>query len=259
MRMRSHYYTKALEMWRVISLESHPAAENMAIDEAIGNEVREGTSAPTIRFYTWRSPAVSIGYFQCIHDEVKITACQAGSVEYVRRRTGGGAVYHDPGGEITYSIIAPEHYFPGGITESYKMICESIMRGLSDIGIEASFRPINDVTVAGRKISGSAQTRRRGILTQHGTVLYRLDRNTMFSVLKPSKIKLVDKPIKCFEDGVTCVSELCDVTKERLYEALLKGFTEGREWQFGKLTDNEHVLIPGLIEKYSGDIWNLAR
>ncbi len=149
-------------MWRVISLESHMAAENMAIDEAIGNELFRGTSAPTIRFYTWKSPAVSIGNFQCIKDEVNIAACQSMGVELVRRRTGGGAVFHDPVGEITYSVIAPEAYFPRGITESYGDICECIIRGLSGIGIAASFRPINDVIVAGRKISGSAQTRRKG-------------------------------------------------------------------------------------------------
>lgn len=231
----------------------------MAIDEAIGSEMYEGISAPTIRFYTWKSPAVSIGYFQCIEDEVDIAECQARSVEYVRRRTGGGAVYHDPGGEITYSIIAPERYFPDGITESYKVICEGIIRGLAGIGIEASFRPINDVTVAGRKISGSAQTRRRGVLTQHGTVLYKLDRTMMFSVLKPSEAKLADKPIKSFEGGVTSVSELCNASKERLHDALLKGFTEGKEWQFGMLTDRERMQIPELTMKYSGDSWNLAR
>lgn len=246
-------------MWRIISLESRSAAENMAIDETIGNEIYEGISAPTIRFYTWKSPAVSIGYFQCIEDELDLGECRARSVEWVRRRTGGGAVYHDPRGEITYSIIAPERYFPDGITESYKVICESIIRGLAGIGIEASFRPVNDVVVAGRKISGSAQTRRRGVLTQHGTVLYKLDRNMMFSVLKPSSIKLTDKPIKTFEGGVTSVSELCSATRESLYDALLKGFTAGREWQFGMLTDRERMQIPELTMKYSGDPWNLAR
>lgn len=246
-------------MWRVISLGSHPSAENMAIDEAIGSELCIGRSQPTIRFYTWNSPAVSIGYFQCMNDEVNIAACRSIGVEHVRRRTGGGAVFHDPEGEITYSVIAPECYFPGGITESYRNICGCLIRGLSDIGVNATFRPVNDVTVGGRKISGSAQTRRQGVLTQHGTVLYKLNRDTMFSILKPSKTKLSDKPIKNFEDGVTCISELCDVSKECLYNALFKGFTEGKEWQYGMLTDREQSLMPVLISKYSCDSWNLSR
>ena len=208
-------------MWRVIGLESHPAAKNMAIDEAIGNEVADVRSPPTIRFYTWKTPAVSIGCFQCIKNELDLEVCRAQKVSYVRRRTGGGAVFHDPEGEITYSIIAPESYFSPGIHESYRDICGYIVRGLSGIGISASFRPINDVIVGQRKISGSAQTRRRGVLTQHGTILYRLDREAMFSVLKPSAAKLADKPVKSFEDGVTCVSELCNATKSDLYAELI--------------------------------------
>lgn len=247
-------------MWRVLALEPFTAAQNMAIDEAIGEEVADGRSPPTIRFYTWRSPgAVSIGLFQCIRDEVDIDRCRSMGVEYVRRRTGGGAVFHDPEGEITYSVIAPERYFPKGIRESYGEICGYVIEGLSRLGIRASFRPINDVVVDGRKISGSAQTRRRGVLTQHGTVLYKINRVAMFSVLKPSKAKLADKPIKSFEKGVTCVSEQCATTKDDLYHALFRGFTEEKTWQYGILTGSERSLVTALIKKYSSDDWNFSR
>jgi lipoate-protein ligase A len=246
-------------MWRVIALEPHPAAENMAIDEAISEEIACGRSPPTIRLYTWKSPAVSIGCFQRIDDEIDLKACRSQDVEYVRRRTGGGAVFHDPEGEITYSIIAPESYFPPGIHESYREICGYIVRGLAGIGISASFRPINDVIVGQRKISGSAQTRRRGVLTQHGTILYRLDRRAMFSVLKPSAAKLDDKPVKSFRDGITCVSELCNATKNELYIALLAGFTDQKEWQYGALSDRERALTLTLSDKYSSDSWNFLR
>jgi lipoate-protein ligase A len=246
-------------MWRVIALESRGAAENMAVDEAIGEEVSSGRSPPTIRFYIWKTPAVSIGCFQCIRDEIDMEACRLQGIEYVRRRTGGGAVFHDPEGEITYSIIAPESDFPPGIRESYKEICGYIIKGLSGIGISASFRPINDVTVDHRKISGSAQTRRHHVLTQHGTVLYRLDRETMFSVLKPSGQKLADKPVKSFKDGVTCVSELCDVTINDLYDALLASFTEDKSWLYDKLSDRERALTITLSDNYSNDKWNFSR
>ena len=246
-------------MWRVIGLEAYPAAVNMAIDEAIGDELRHGRSDPTIRLYTWRSPAVSIGYFQCIRDELDLDACQLKGVDHVRRRTGGGAVYHDPQGEITYSVIGPESCFPNGIRESYQHICAHIISGLHELGIASSFRPINDVTVNGRKISGSAQTRRQGVLTQHGTILFRLDREAMFSVLKPSKVKLADKPFNRFEDGVTSVSELCDATKDDLYTALLRGFTRDKEWRFGMLTDREQLLVSTLKDQYESDRWNFSR
>lgn len=246
-------------MWRVIGLESHPAAENMAVDEVIGNEISAGQSPPTIRFYTWKTPTVSIGCFQCIRDEIDLEACRSQGIAYVRRRTGGGAVFHDPEGEITYSIVAQEACFPDGIRESYQHICSHIISGLLELGIVSSFRPINDVTVNGRKISGSAQTRRQGVLTQHGTILFQLDRETMFSVLKPPKAKLADKPFKCFEDGVTSISELCDATKDDLCHALLRGFTRDKEWRIGALTDRERLLVPTLIDQYASDTWNFSR
>ena len=143
----------------------------MAVDEAIAAGIAAGTSPPTIRFYTWKPCAVTIGYFQCLRDEVDREACSSKGIDVVRRRTGGGAVYHDEHGEITYSVIAPESYFSKDIRASYREICGGIIGGLGRLGIAAEFRPINDVVVNGRKISGSAQTRRQGILTQHGTVL----------------------------------------------------------------------------------------
>ncbi|HTY91646.1 MAG TPA: biotin/lipoate A/B protein ligase family protein [Methanocella sp.] len=246
-------------MWRVIDLNSYSAAENMAIDEAISSLVREDLSPPTIRFYRWSPGAVTIGCFQCAGDEIDLDACRRLGIDFVRRGTGGGAVYHDPAGEITYAVIAPESLFSKDIRESYREICSCLIRGLAGIGIEASFRPINDVIVGGRKISGSAQMRRQGVLTQHGTILYGLDRSTMFSVLKPSKLKLSDKPAAMFGDGVACVRELCGASMEDLYDALLKAFTMGKEWEFGELSEAEHSLAGENIRKYESYEWNFSR
>jgi lipoate---protein ligase len=246
-------------MWRVIPPEARPAAENMAVDEAIAAGIAAGTSMPTIRFYTWSPGAVSIGYFQRLHDEVNTEACSAKCVDVVRRRTGGGAVYHDPRGEITYSVIAPESCFSKDIRASYQEICGGIIAGLASLGIAAEFRPINDIVVDGRKISGSAQTRRQGVLTQHGTVLYSLDRDMMFSVLKPSIKKLADKPITSFGAGVTCASEEGCASLDELYRALLCGFTDGKEWKPGELSDSEQAAIAGLTLKYLSREWNESR
>lgn len=246
-------------MWRVIGLNAFSAAENMAIDEAISSLVKEGLSPPTIRFYRWSPGAVTIGCFQCMNDEIDLDACRGLGIDFVRRATGGGAVYHDPAGEITYSVISPESLFSKDIRESYREICSYVIRGLADLDIEASFRPINDVTVGGRKISGSAQMRRQGVLTQHGTILYGLDRKTMFSVLKPSKLKLSDKPIASFEAGVTSVKELSGASVEQLYDALLHGFTDGKEWGFGALTHDELSLAEDVARKYNRYEWNFSR
>lgn len=246
-------------MWRLIELEARAGAENMAVDEAIAAGIAAGTSPPTIRFYTWKPGAVSIGYFQRLRDEVDLETAAAKGIDVVRRRTGGGAVYHDEHGEITYSLIAPESLFSKDIRASYRDICGSIIAGLASLGIAAEFRPINDVTVNGRKISGSAQTRRQGILTQHGTVLYAIDRDTMFTVLRPSAKKLADKPAGSFEKSVTCAAEEGCGSIDRLYEALFAGFTTGKQWEPGQLSDIEQMAVTRLVEKYRSDAWNESR
>jgi lipoate-protein ligase A len=246
--------------WRVIKLETRSACSNMAVDNAIMDGQRSMTSPPTIRFYKWMPSAVSIGCFQSMNDEVDIDRCKELGVSYVRRITGGGAVYHDSEGEITYSVIAPEATFPKNIIESYKMICGWAISGLAGLGIKAEFAPINDIIVEGKKISGNAQARKNGVLLQHGTVLYNTDIKRMFNVLKVSKEKISDKMIESAEERVTRVVDHSSTTQDGLYEALLKGFVEGKDYEFGQLNRDEIAVAEGLEKTvYSSDSWNFSR
>ncbi|MDE1856856.1 MAG: lipoate--protein ligase family protein [Candidatus Micrarchaeota archaeon] len=246
--------------WRVIELETHDAYTNMAIDHAVSDAVSSGTALPTIRFYKWLPSAVSIGCFQSMDDEVNIEECQRLGVDAVRRRTGGGAVYHDSKGEITYSVIGPLDAFPTGIRDSYAMICGWVIDGLSGLGINAEFAPINDIVASGKKISGNAQTRRDGVLLQHGTVLYDLDVRTMFSVLKISKEKISDKMIKSVEERVTKVRNFTDASQDDLYKALMKGFTEGKDYNVGRLSEGENRSAAHLASTiYCTKPWNFSR
>jgi lipoate---protein ligase len=244
--------------WRVIPLHVCNAFQAMAIDEAVHESVAH-SGAPTIRFWRWQPSAVSIGYFQSIDDEVNLEACKELGIDVVRRRTGGGAVYHDYTGEITYSIIGPESMFAKGIRDSYREICGSIINGLQTLGIKADFVPINDILVGGKKISGNAQTRRNGILLQHGTVLYNLDVQKMFSLLKISQEKISDKMIKSVEERVTCLSKFGNFSFEDVSKVLLAGFTEGKEWELGSLTPAEIQRANELRSKYSSAEWNFMR
>ncbi len=246
--------------WRIIGLETHDACLNMALDEAICEGVREGSSLPTIRFYNWEPSAVSIGYFQGIRDEVNLEVCRELGVDCIRRWTGGGAVYHDFEGEITYSVIAPAGIFPKNIIESYGLICGWLVKGLVSLGIEAEFRPVNDILVKGKKISGSAQTRRGGILLQHGTLLYGLDLKTMFSVLNVSKQKITDKMIRSAEERVTCVKMHCEAGKKEVYDALVNAFTEDKDCESGTWSRDEIARARDLAEKkYRSDEWTYLR
>jgi lipoate-protein ligase A len=246
--------------WRFIELEARDASFNMAIDQAVMESVASGSSDPTIRFYRWLPNAVSIGRFQSMNDEVDVGKCKELGVSYVRRITGGGAVYHDYDGEITYSVIAPQEYFPKGIRESYAVICDWVVAGLSSVGIKAEFVPINDIITDGKKISGNAQTRRSGVLLQHGTVLYNLETAKMFSLLKISKEKISDKLIKSVEERVTCVSRYSDITQDGLYKELMKAFADGKDYQIGSYTEAEKVRADILAKTiYDSDDWNFSR
>lgn len=246
--------------WRIIPLETHSAAKNMALDESCLEHIAQGKSPATIRFYQWNPSAVSIGYFQSLKEEVKEEECTKRSLDIVRRSTGGGAVYHDFEGEITYSILAPVDLFPKGITESYKEICGYVVSALQSLNLAASFAPINDVLVDGKKVSGNAQTRRKGVLLQHGTILYGLDVETMFSVLNVSKEKISDKFIEGVKQRVTCIKDSCSASKQEVYEALKNSFTSGKNALEGSWTESEIELAEKLaVEKYSSNEWNYWR
>lgn len=276
--------------WRVIELETRDAFMNMALDEACCEAVAGASVLPTIRFYRWQPSAVSIGYFQSLEDEINVEACMgtetgtalaSSRIDIIRRRTGGGAVYHDYEGEITYSVIVPEKMLshigedgierPLGITESYHEICGWIVKGLARVGIEADFKPINDIVAKVgvgsdggamfKKISGNAQTRRGGVVLQHGTILFNVDVRKMFSLLKVGKEKIADKLIAAVEDRVTSVTHVKpEVTREALYEALKAGFTEGKTYEVGTWSESELVRASALAdERYRTKEWNWMR
>lgn len=246
--------------WRLIELQTNTAAMNMAIDQAVSEAVAKNQSPPTIRFYKWKPSAVSIGCFQSMHDEVDREQCKKKGVDIIRRQTGGGAVYHDADGELTYSVIVPEKAINLGITESYRLICGWIINSLAHLGIAAEFKPINDVITNNKKISGNAQTRRNGVILQHGTILYKVDIDTMFSLLKVPDEKIRDKMIATVKERVTSITNIKQLAEQDVYNALVKGFTEDKEFDFGEITSAEIVRANELAENvYKTEEWNLRR
>ena len=255
-----------MERWRVLNLETHSAHRNMAIDEAVLRHVSSGKAPNTIRFYRWHPSAVSIGYFQSLQEEVDVDYCGQSGIGIVRRITGGGAVYHDFKGEVTYSVILRERdsRIPSDILASYPVLCEGIVGGLRSFGLTAEFRPINDILVNGMKISGNAQTRRQGVILQHGTILADLDISTMFRALKVPKEKISDKMIKAVEERVTSVKRELGSSPpfEDVAERVRKGFEDALriETYEGSLTDSEESVARGLEEsKYRSRDWNYRR
>ena len=253
------------DQWRLIDMRIENAPTQMAIDEAIAiARIPQGTPN-TIRLYRWNPSAVSIGYFQSIEKEVNLPACKEYGVDVIRRITGGGAVYHDYNGEVTYSLVAPESdpKMPRDILESYQLICGAIVNGLKHIGVESEFKPVNDITAGGKKISGNAQTRRHGVVLQHGTVLVDSDIQRMFQVLRVSDAKISDKMIKAVEERVTNIRRHLGkpISFDEIRDALVKGFekTFGIELVPGKLTAEEERLVEELKAKYMSREWVYQR
>jgi len=171
-------------------METFNAAMNMAIDEAILN-ARVANQVPnTLRLYRWRPSAVSVGRNQNPQNEVYLDAAKQLGVDVVRRISGGGAVYHDFEGEVTYSAIARVSDLGTiDLTVIYNKIYCAINDGLRILGFLGDFsngdaRNCPNLTVKGKKISGSSQTITRGVVLQHGTVLVSVDLPRMFQILK---------------------------------------------------------------------------
>jgi lipoate-protein ligase A len=253
------------EEWRLINLEVNDAYLNMAIDEALYRLRSQGKAPNTLRLYRWNPSAVSIGYFQILEQEVSIEDCRQSGVDIIRRMTGGGAVYHSYEGEITYSIIVDQAHpkIPNDIIQSYQRLCQGLVIALQTLKLPAEFKPINDIEVNGKKISGNAQTRRRGIVVQHGTLLLDTDIRTMFRLLKVPQEKISDKLVKSVEDRVTTIRrELGYVDANEVEQALIQGFTTALDVTFvpGQLSNEERRLANQLkTEKYSQPRWTFQR
>lgn len=237
---------------RVLETGYNPATLNMAIDEALIETIDE---SPVLRIYGWRPAAISVGYFQSIKDEVDLERCMQLGVDVVRRLTGGGAVLHEF--ELTYSFLTKQ--YQQNIMESCRWISDAIVMSINRLGFDASFVPLNDIVVNGKKVSGSAQTRRKGVLLQHGTLLLGIDVDKMFSVLKVPSEKLRDKIIKDVKERV---SSLAGTTFDDMASSLKTSFAEKfhAELVADNLSTEEISRAKWLAErKYSSKEWNFRR
>jgi lipoyl(octanoyl) transferase len=181
--------------WRLLVTEATDGATNMAIDEALWQARQNAAAPPTLRFFAWDPPTVSLGYGQALDDHVDAAACRALGVGLVRRPTGGSAIYHDgPERELTYTVVATNDDLgvPDDLLEAYRWIARALARGLQALGapVEVIGLPRAggqvpafcfartgryEIEIGGRKLVGSAQRRRGPCFLQHGSVLLGAD------------------------------------------------------------------------------------
>jgi lipoate-protein ligase A len=174
--------------WRLLISPAAHGSWNMAVDEAVLESAVSGASLPTLRLYSWNPPCLSLGFAQPLSD-VDLPRLRALGWEVVRRPTGGRAVLHTD--ELTYSVAGPqdEPRLAGSVLESYNRLAGALVTALQDLGLQAEIQenvPASgprstsavcfdvpssyEIKVAGKKLIGSAQARRRGGVLQHGSL-----------------------------------------------------------------------------------------
>lgn len=274
--------------WRLIRSDPADAARNMAVDEAIMTAHGRGLVPPTLRFYTWQPAAVSIGYFQSLEREIDVEACRRAGFGIVRRPTGGRAVLHDD--ELTYSITIAESILPGSVLATYRYLSRGLLAGFGLIGLRADLtNPPSrggepaaagvapaphgpsaacfdapswyELTAAGKKIVGSAQTRKNGVILQHGAIILGLDLDKLMATLRFPSDQVRERVRQTLAAKAGGIDEAAGrrVDARELAEAMATGFTVelGLVLEPGELTPKELRLADEFERtKYSQNVWN---
>lgn len=282
----------AEKVWRFIKSGNGTPADNMAIDEAMLIAHSEGKTPPTVRFYGWSPATLSIGYFQRAEDEVDFDELRKQGVGFVRRPTGGRAVLHDR--ELTYSMIVSESYpaMPTTVNEAYRVLSEGLLCGFRRLGLRAEMVNLAaeeekakyvstagsaacfdspswyELVVEGRKIAGSAQTRSRGVILQHGSILLEMDADQLFSLLRFSNERVKERLKQSFHTKAVAIGDICRAMGRMAVEyaeaelAFREGIAEGLgvRLEEGELTPYERQLAEQLSDdKYGNEEWNMRR
>ncbi|WP_417852254.1 lipoate--protein ligase family protein [Bifidobacterium oedipodis] len=203
-------------------------AEQMELDETWAREVACGTRKPTLRIWEWAGPAVVIGRFQSVENEVHTDVAASEGIDIVRRCTGGGAMFIEPGNTITYSLYAPMAFVEGiSIEESYRLCDWWLVGALRELGLDVRFAGLNDIASQYGKIGGAAQRRfpsvggGPGAVLHHVTMAYDIDGEKMGRVLNTSREKMNDKAVKSAIKRVDPMKRQTGLSRQAVIEHLL--------------------------------------
>ena len=225
-------------------------AMHVALDEVITHEVADGRRGPTLRFWDWDSPLVVIGSFQSVRNEVVEEAAARHGIGIVRRVSGGGAMFMEPGNCITYSLSVPASLVDGlNFEQSYEYLDRWVMSALADLGIAARYVPINDIVSAQGKIAGAAQKRfADGAVLHHVTMAYDIDADKMTEVLRIGREKISDKGISSSGKRVDPMRTQTGMSRDAIVASFVAHFRAGHDTRDSDYTDAELVAARELVD-----------
>ncbi len=243
--------------FRTIDTGLRDGRAQIAFDEALIELHKAGAIPDTIRFLRF-PPTALIGRHQAMRQEVKVDHCKANGIGLVRRITGGGAIYFDEG-QIGWELVLARKRLPMPSLGDYtRAICEAAAHGLSQgFGINARFRPRNDIEVGGQKLCGTGGFFDGDTLFYQGTVLIDVDPARMMACLNVPAAKLQKRDLDKPEQRVTTLKTLLGGTAPNVsavQQAILRGFTEklGIEAVPSAPTDTEEALAAQIFKETIG-------
>lgn len=241
--------------FRVIDTGLRSGRENIAFDQAMIDARSAGAIPDSIRFIHFK-PSALIGRHQALSQEIKVEYCRAHGIDVVRRITGGGAIYFDEG-QLGWALVCGRKSLGeldlAGITRA---ICEAAAAGLSTLGVEARFRPRNDIEIGGRKISGTGGFFEGDALMFQGTVLIDLNPANMIAALNIPEAKLAKRSLDDAAQRVTTLKQELGAAPdvEAVKAALIHGFerTLGLSAYAAPPSDHEEALAKRLYVEEIG-------
>ncbi|MFI0976971.1 biotin/lipoate A/B protein ligase family protein [Streptomyces sp. NPDC021093] len=247
--------------WQLIHEAPQAPALHMALDEVITAEVAAGRRPPTLRVWEWGSPAVVIGSFQSLRNEVDPAGADRHGIEVVRRISGGGAMFIEPGNTITYSLSVPTALVQGlSFADSYAYLDDWVLGALGDMGVKAWYQPLNDIATDAGKIAGAAQKRMvsdsGGAVLHHVTMAYDIDADKMMDVLRIGKEKLSDKGTKSAKKRVDPLRRQTGLAREAVIERMIESFRGRYGLEKGSVSEDEMGRARELAaEKFGTEDW----
>jgi lipoate---protein ligase len=244
--------------WDYIAPTPLEPLQQMALDQVLAEEVGAGNRGPTLRFWEWAKPAVVIGSFQSVKNEVDLDNAQKYGLEVVRRVSGGGAMFMELGTAITFSVYAPSDLVAGmSFQDSYAFLDDWVVQALRALDIDASYQPLNDIVSPSGKIGGAAQKRLgSGAVLHHVTMAYDMDGDRMVEVLRIGREKISDKGVASANKRVDPLKAHTGMTKSAIQDHLVASFAKSYGLSDSLVTESEHASMEKLAaEKFATPEW----